>query len=256
MSKSKEKKIVVANWKMNPSGIEEANEIFSAIKKSAKRAKNATVVVCPPFTYLHSAEKLYAKSNIALGAQDVFWQNSGPYTGEISPGMLKDSGAKYVIVGHSERRTLFDTDEIVCKKVGAAIRSGLVTVLCVGESARDGDGKYFQFLKEQILSSLKGLQKRHLEKLIIAYEPIWAIGKDAKNSILPRDLHEIVILIRKILSDHYKAAVASRVKILYGGSVAATNAAELLLQGNVDGFIVGRESLSKEGFDKMLGACL
>ncbi len=246
---NKQKILVVANWKMNPRTILKAKDIFSGTKKITKTLKNTKVVVCPPFVYLSDLEKLN-DSPVVLGAQDVFWEKEGSFTGEISSGMLKQEG--YVIIGHSERRELGETDEMVSKKIISAIRSGLKPILCIGEKERDYHGEYLHFLRTQIINSLGKLQKKYLVNLLIAYEPIWAIGKKEGKAMKESDIHETSIFIKKVLADIYDKKNALFVPILYGGSVGKDNARNIIKKGEVQGLLVGHESLSVKKFSELL----
>lgn len=247
------KKIVIANWKMNPETIGEAVKIFNATKMAVKDLKNTKVVICPPFVYLSDLEKLLSpkeEKQLAFGAQDMFWEKSGSYTGEISSPMLK--GEKYVILGHSERRELGETNEIVAKKAFSAIKAGLSPILCFGEKERDSHGEYLHFLRQQIVESLNKVNKKLLPKVIIAYEPIWAIGKGAERALRATEVHEITLYIRKVLSEIYGQEIVVTIPILYGGSVNYQNAKDIILNGMVQGLLVGRESLKIEKFSELL----
>ncbi len=245
------KTLVVANWKMNPETSALAREVFIETQKIAKNLKNSKVVVCPPYIYLQDLETLKDK-NIKLGAQDVFSEQSGAFTGEISPKMLKLEGEEYVIIGHSERRELGETDLMIANKVLASLKIGLETILCVGEKERDSHGDYLNFLRQQIINSLNKVSKRYLKKLIIAYEPVWAIGKSEDEALKATDLHETSIFIKKVLSEIYGQELAMSVRILYGGSVNHKNAKELVTLGEVQGLLVGRESLNTKKFENLL----
>jgi triosephosphate isomerase (TIM) len=245
----KNKILIVANWKMNPETIEKAKEIFLGIKKTANNLKNTKVVICSPFVYLSDLEKL-ADAKLILGAQDMFWEESGSFTGEISAGMLKKES--YVILGHSERRDLGETDEMVSKKIISAIKADLKPILCVGEKERDVHGDYLLFLQKQIINSLNKLPKRFLEKLIIAYEPIWAIGKSGEEAMKPTDIHETSLFIKKVLAEIYEPKIALTVPIIYGGSVSYKNAKDIITLGEVQGLLVGHESLKIESFSDLL----
>jgi len=247
----KVKALVVANWKMNPETVEKAKEIFKGTKTITRDLKNTKVVICPPFVYLSDLEKIN-DSNLLIGAQDMFWENAGSFTGEISPIMLKKEGESYVILGHSERRELGETEESISKKIISAIKVGLIPILCVGEKERDVHGEYLHFLRKQIINSLGKLSKRFLSKIVIAYEPIWAIGKSEEEAMKPTDLHEMSIFIKKILVEVYGQTVAMTVPILYGGSVSHNNAKDILVHGQVQGLLVGRESLNPKKFGELL----
>lgn len=250
MMKNK-KRIIIANWKMNPRTAEEARKIFSATSRTAKKFKNAEVVVCPPVIFL-SLFKKPAIKNLSLGVQDIFWEQSGAHTGEISVGMAMGLGATNSIIGHSERRVLGESDETVSKKVLSAVRAGARAVVCVGERERDSGGAYFEFLKNQIRASLAGLKQSDLQNVIIAYEPVWAIGKSFKDAMKPADVYETAIFIKKVLADIFGKPSALSVSILYGGSVNFENAEAIISEGEVDGLLVGRESLDTKNFAKLI----
>ena len=245
------KRLIVANWKMQPGSAAEARLLFGKLKRSGSKQGNVETVICPPFPYLG----LFAHAGttrVSLGAQDAFWQNSARVTGAVAPEVLHDLGVAYVIVGHSERRALGETDEETAKKTAAVIKEGMQAILCIGERERDADGRYFDFLKHELRSSLSGIQRRQLTDLIIAYEPIFTIGKSARDALNPRDIREMSIFIRKVLSDMYEPDVAAAVPILYGGSAEEANTPAILLEGGVAGLLGGHASLDAEGFGKML----
>lgn len=247
----KTKHIIAGNWKMNPDNLEEARAIFSGIKRAAEKTQNTHVVICPPFMFL----SLLAKNQtpkLTVGAQDIFHEVSGPYTGEISPVMVKNSGATHVIIGHSERRVLGDTNEVVNKKILAAVREDLNVIFCVGEEKRDSEGSYLEFIKQEIIQGLAKVQKKFLFNLTIAYEPIWEIGKNDRNVMAGKDIHEMAIYLKKILGDLYDPVSAEKVPILYGGSASSFNAEDIVKDGHVNGLLVGRQSLRPEEFGEIL----
>jgi triosephosphate isomerase len=223
------------------------------VKKTATRLKKTQVVICPPFIYLNNLRKIVGKSaNLSLGAQNAFWEIEGAFTGEVSPEMIKNYGGSYVILGHSERRALGETDEMVAKKAIACLKTGLKIILCVGEKVRDEQGDYLVFLREEIRNSLNKVQKKFLKNIIIAYEPIWAIGKKDTEAMLPADIHETSIYIKKILFEIYGQESALAVPVLYGGSVGGKNAGDIIKNGEVDGLLVGHQSLKPESFNEIL----
>lgn len=247
------KKLIIANWKMNPANKKEAGRLFEAVENGAKKAKNAEVVICPPFVYLPLLQGL------SLGAQNVFCEKEGAFTGEISPVMLKNLGVEYVIVGHSERRINFgETDEIINKKIKAALGVKLKPIFCVGEKA--GENKA-EILENQIKEGLKSISnatlrgvrsassKFQISNLIIAYEPVWAIGTGNNCSI--DETMGAALLIRKIISKLYGKKAASAVKIIYGGSVDGENAKSYLKETGMNGLLVGGASLDAEEFIKI-----
>ncbi len=247
------RKIIIGNWKMHPGTAEEAKRVFKNIKRTALNLKNSYIVVCPPSVYiplLISREK--GNPPVGKGAQNVFFEEQGAYTGEIGPGMLKDLGVTHCIVGHSERRKMGETDEIISKKVQAVLEVGIHPILCVGENVRDSQGTYLDELKAQIKNSLSKVPKKFASQLIIAYEPVWAIG--APEPMDPASIYETSIFIRKILADMYGHDNALATSVLYGGSVNFRNAADILTKGEVDGLLVGRESVNAPGFTELLKA--
>ncbi|MEK7170436.1 MAG: triose-phosphate isomerase, partial [Patescibacteria group bacterium] len=247
----KGKKIIVANWKMNPPSAAEARVLFAKERRGGARLERVETVICPPFPYLG----LFAHARtgrVSLGAQDVFWLNSARATGEVSPEILADLDVSFVIVGHSERRALGETDERVAQKAKAALAEGLAPIVCIGEKERDEDGKYFGILKNQIKSSLAGLRRADFRECVIAYEPLWAIGKSAREAMTPRDIRETSIFIRKVLADMYDATTAEQPALLYGGSAEASNTAAILSEGGVAGLLVGHASLDAAEFISML----
>ncbi len=242
----KKRNIVVANWKMNPESLEKAKEIFNRVRKTAKELRNTDIVVCPPFPFIFPLSKLNYPKNVFLGAQNVSTELKGAFTGEVSVDMVKDLGTKFVIVGHSERRAMGETGEIVAKKLQIAFDAGLTPILCIGEKQRDKDGSHLSLIKNQIKEALTGLHKKHLVGIVIAYEPVWAIGKSYKEAMTPTDIHETVLFIKKIIAETFGRDIAGGCKILYGAAVEAENARAVLEQGNVGGFLVGHASLKPE----------
>lgn len=245
------KKLIIGNWKMYPASVKDAKAKFMGIKKVASGLRTVQTVVCPPSVYASELKKLVTGHRVVLGAQNAWIENEGAYTGEVSPAMLASLGLGYVIVGHSERRAMGETDELVNKKVLAGVKVGLTAVLCVGESERDSDGEYMKHIAGQLKVALHGIQKKDLAQIVVAYEPIWAIGKHALRAASPEDALEVSILIKKTLADLYGKDGAS-VAILYGGSVDAKNAWEFLLKSQVDGLLVGRASLDPKVFGEIL----
>ncbi len=240
------KKILVANWKNHPESLTEVKTLISGLSRQAKLYKKLVTVIAPPSTYLETVSPR-VKSFASLGAQDVF-ALPGTYTGTISPEILQNFGVKLVIVGHSERRALGETDKTVSQKVRTALKAGMTPLLCVGERARDPEGSYFEFISEELKHSLEGVKKNEAaSKLIIAYEPIWAIGKKAKDAMQPSDLSQMNIFIKKVLTGLFGRETAERIPVLYGGSVEPLNA-ESLMQTGVRGFLVGHASLNAKSF--------
>ena len=235
---------------MNPVTLDEAKRIYRSVKNISSKLSNTEVVVCPPFVYLGNFANSKFSNPVSLGSQDAFFEEQGAFTGEVSPFMLKNLGISYVIVGHSERRAMGETDEIIAKKIQLLLETGIHPVLCVGEKERDSHGAYLDVLKNQIKDSLNKVPKKHIGKLIVAYEPIWAIG--AKEAMSPEDIHETALFIKKVLSDIYGHDEALRTPVLYGGSVNFRNAGDIIFKGQVDGLLVGRESINPPGFAELL----
>lgn len=249
------KKIVIANWKMNPATGLEANKIFENIAKSVSRIKKTEIVICPPYIFLDKLSKIMT-SKVKLGCQDAFWGDVGPYTGEVSSEMLSDAGVGYAILGHSERRALGESNDQINKKVKAALASGLVPILCVGERERDESHKYFEEVKTQVRECLNGVSRNSFYKIIIAYEPVWALSTTVnRRDATPTDASEMAMFIRKILSDMTSPDIASDVRILYGGSVNERDVEEFFKNGGVDGVLVGKASLDPKKFTEIIQIC-
>lgn len=247
------KRLIVANWKMNPPTFAEAKEIAEATKKAAARAPGVSVVICPPVIYLRELAK-NSRGGVSFGVQDIFYEERGAYTGEISSFMVKNAGADFAIIGHSERRERGEASAVIAKKVAAALDAKLAPVLCIGERARDALGEYLSVVRTQLTEGLADIPPGAIAKVAIAYEPVWAIGKKAQDAIAPRDLHEMAIFIRKVLTERLERAKALKVTILYGGAVESDNAHRLLHDGDVDGFLVGHASLDKKDFPLIIRA--
>ena len=237
---------------MTPKSLVEARAIFQNNRSVAGKMKNVQTVMCAPYVYLSDLKKLVTGHRCALGAQDVSFEIEDAHTGEISTNQLKGVGVQYVIVGHSERRAMGESNELISKKVVAATKVGIITVLCIGEKERDDEGEYTKFVKTQLLESLVGVAKKNMKNLVIAYEPVWAIGKKAKREASPEDVLEMSIFIRKVLSDAYDKKVSNMMPILYGGSINQKNATGFFIGGEIDGLLVGRASLKPAVFTKIL----
>ncbi|MFA6274497.1 MAG: triose-phosphate isomerase, partial [Candidatus Paceibacterota bacterium] len=189
------KKIVIANWKMNPASLKEAEKLFSSIVKNISTLKKTEVIICPPVLYLANLKKI--SKRFAFGAQNIFFEEKGAYTGEISAEMVESLGAKYVILGHSERRSRGETNLEINKKIKSAISGNLLPILCVGETERDETHNYFNIIKDQILECLNGIQKDLISKIIIAYEPVWALSTTIeRKDATAKDFSEMSLFIR------------------------------------------------------------
>lgn len=239
------KTLVVANWKMNPPTLAEAKKLFNLVKKGIKnacpeRSRRVEVVICPPFVYLPVLK--------ANGAQDCFWEERGAFTGEISPLMLKDLGVKYVIIGHSERRrNLNETDEMINKKLKAALKVGLRPILCVSSKKRGETAR--KEMEVQLKRALVRIKKSEIKNIIITYEPIWAIST-TKGSVVatPRNTREGEVFIRKNLTKLFNKNTAKKVKIIYGGSVDSKSIQGFIKDAQMDGVLVGAASLKAKEF--------
>jgi triosephosphate isomerase len=247
------KKLVIANWKMNPVKGSEAEKKFHAINAVASKLKNVETVICPPLVYLQSLGREVTTRVCVLGAQDAFWEHEGAYTGQVSPDMVFNTKARYVIVGHSERRAMGETDDMVNKKVKSILTFPLIPIVCVGEIERDSDSQYVKFLKQQIHHTLEGLSVDQVERLVIAYEPVWAISSKAKRACTPAECRETVHVIKQVLADLFGSTEKVKtVPIVYGGSVNALDIEGYLEDGLVDGVLVGHASLDPKEFVKIL----
>lgn len=244
------KKIIIGNWKMNPLTLGEAEKWLKNIAKGVSKIRKTEIIICAPFIYLERLKKLSRK--ISIGAQDAFMGDVGAFTGEISAEMLYELGVRYVILGHSERRTLGEKNDQINKKIKSALSAGLRPILCVGESVRDENHGYFNLVKTQLEECLAGISKNSIAKILIAYEPIWAISSTVnRRDATSADSREMAIFIRKILSDKFGREV-SRVRILYGGSSNEKDAEDFLKNGGVDGLLPGRASLTPQKFIAMI----
>ncbi|WP_425614788.1 triose-phosphate isomerase [Anatilimnocola sp. NA78] len=245
------RKFIAGNWKMNLNSAQ-GLELAAALAKAVGTENAVEVAICPPAVYLDAIAGAIKGSAIGLGAQNCHHEAKGAFTGEVSPAMLMDIGCKYVILGHSERRQLFhETNQDVNKKVVAALAAGLTPIVCVGETLDERKANKTQaIVREQVEGSLAGLTGEQVLKLVIAYEPIWAIGTGVVAT--PEQAEEVHADLRSLLSSRYTAPVAEAVRIQYGGSVNAENASTLLSQKNIDGALVGGASLKADGFTAII----
>jgi triosephosphate isomerase len=263
MNFQEQKILIVANWKMNPADFTEAEILLKTIKKETAKIKNVEIVICPPFVWLSLLRKQIAfgkrqcvsslSNRINFGGQDMFWEEKGSFTGEISGPMLKNSGANFVILGHSERREfLSETNQIVNKKIQAALKNRLKPIVCIGEKERDSNDFDFEEIRTQILESFEEIKKTNIQDIIIAYEPVWAIGSGqipAENDIM-----KAVILIRRLFTEMYNQKTAQKLKILYGGSVNSRNAGNFISNSEINGFLIGKASLNAGEFVRIVKA--
>lgn len=248
------KRLVVANWKGYLERPEEATTLLSALRRRVRVFSGVEVSIAAPYPLIPAVAHALKNSKIRVGAQALSAQEAGAHTGEVSGAMLKALGVSLVIVGHSERRALGENDASVHAQMTHAGKVGLTAVLCVGERERDSSGAQFEFVQEQLATALAG-GPVSTTKLIIAYEPVWAIGKPSNEAATPALVQEMSIFIRKVLTERFGREGATRVPILYGGSVDASNARALLTEGAVAGFLVGRASTQLESFMELLKLC-
>ena len=243
------KSIVVANWKMNPQTFAQAKKLFEATRKASEAAKSVSVIVAPPSIFLRELARNYKGRKISFAAQNAHSQKDGAYTGEVSMPEVKDAKASAVIIGHAERRAMGETNEETRAKVNAALAQRLQPIFCIGEHKRSGSGEHFLFVKEQLRAGLSDVAPANLGKIVIAYEPVWAIG--ATEAMSSRQMHEMAIFIRKsLVGSHGEKGI--KAKILYGGSIDETNARDMLDNGDVAGFILGRASTDAEKFTALI----
>lgn len=244
------KPVIAGNWKMNMTPCE-AKTLVSELLPLVKDAK-CEVVVCPPFVDLAAVKPLLEGTNVKLGAQNVHWAEKGAFTGEVSANMLKEIGVEYAIIGHSERRQYFgETDETVNKRAKAALAAGLIPIICAGESlAQRENGETDTLVTAQVNLALDGISAVEVEKLVIAYEPIWAIGTG--KTATKEQANETISVIREAVRALYGANTAEAVRIQYGGSMNAANATELMSMPEIDGGLIGGASLKASDFSKVV----
>ena len=245
------KPVIAGNWKLNKT-INESAQLVTLLKRLIPDTPHVDVVVCPVYTALSTVSEILMDSDIQLGAQDLYWEEKGAFTGEVSASLLKDAGAQYVIVGHSERRQFFhETHQTVNKKTKAALNSGLVPIVCIGEILAEREkGITFQVIEEQLKGAFAGFSTDDMKKIILAYEPVWAIGTGKVAT--PDQAQEVHAFIRKEISKNFGEEVAKSIRIQYGGSVKPDNIAELVRQPDIDGALVGGASLEAGSFSEII----
>jgi len=249
------KPFVAGNWKMNTdshTGVSLAEGVASGSMEIAGRSVDVAVI--PPFVYLQAVVRALNRSHIAVGAQDIYYEQKGAFTGEVSASMLKDVGCVYILCGHSERRHVIgESDELVNKKINAAICSGLLPIFCVGEKLEEREASLTkEVVSRQVRSGLAGLDVEKVSALTVAYEPVWAIGTG--RTATTEQAQEVHAMIRKLLGEIYDAQLAQEIRILYGGSVKPDNAADLMRQEDIDGLLVGGASLNANDFVAIIKA--
>lgn len=251
---AKKSTLVVGNWKMYVTSPDVAKKFTATLRRKSRAFAGVDAALAPSFTLLPTVVAGLKGSTSKVGAQDVSEFTDHARTGEVSGAMLKSAGVQFVIVGHSERRAMGESNDIVRTKLKEVLAQGLTVLLCVGERERDDNGTYLSFIEEQLGSALSGMGPIKPGKLIIAYEPVWAIGKSAQDAMKPAEVREMSIFIKKTLTQHLDRAAALKVPILYGGSVEATNAKALIKEGDVNGLLVGHASAEVESFVAILSS--
>ena len=244
------KPIMAGNWKLNKTP-NETIVFVEELKPLLTGVNDVEIVICPPFTSINVATYLTKNTNIKVGAQNLFWEKSGAFTGEVSGDMLKELGCEYVIIGHSERRQYFsETDQMINRKIFAAFAASLIPIVCVGETLQEREaGRVEEVISTQIRESLKGLNAKEHGKIVIAYEPVWAIGTG--KTATPQQANEVHILIRKLLQEIF-GGFAADIRIQYGGSVKPENIKELMAQSDIDGALIGGAALKADSFEKLV----
>jgi triosephosphate isomerase len=249
------KKIIAGNWKMNKT-VSEAVDLAESIKREVGDLRDVDVVLCPPFTALKAVGDVLSGTHVDLGAQNMHWEKSGAFTGEVSPAMLRDLFCHFVILGHSERRQYFsETDEVVNRKTKAALANNLTPIVCVGETLQEREaGRMQDVVTTQVKGSLAGLTARELTQTVLAYEPVWAIGTG--KTATSAQAQEVHALIRSVLKELADEATAQAVRIQYGGSVKANNARELFSQPDIDGGLIGGAALEARSFVEIVRSAI
>lgn len=243
--------LIAGNWKMHCTTAE-AVKLSRAFADSCKDLSDREVMIAPPFTVLAAVAEGVAGSPVKVGAQNVAWRKEGAYTGEISPVMLQDAGVDMVIVGHSERRHIFGEDDaMINQRLLGAIEYGLIPILCVGETLEEREEEItFSVIEEQVRRGLMGVEPEQISRVVVAYEPVWAIGTGKTAS--KEQAQEVHAYIRKVLADLYEKKLADEIRILYGGSVKPENVDSLMAQPDIDGALVGGAALKSESFDRII----
>lgn len=247
----KRRPLIVGNWKQNPATVSRAEKIWIDLQKNLRGRRGASdVAIAPPVLFVADLKELAGSEKVDFIAQDVSVFDGGAYTGEISAAQLRSVGIKCSLVGHSERREMGESDDVIRQKIQILVENKLAIILCVGEKERDGSGDHFNMVEEQLLSAVTDLNAADIKNLIVAYEPVWAIGTG--ENATPSDVEEMKLFIHKVLSDRFGREAAEHTRVLYGGSVTGTNAEELLKSGKADGFLVGGASLSAKDFASII----
>lgn len=245
--------LVVANWKAFVASPKDGVTLLKKIDRGLPRGMKSTIVLCPPALLVAYLRSVYKGKRMQFGVQDISLLPLGPHTGEITAELAYASGANFVIVGHAERRARGESDDVVAQELRAALDAGLTPIVCVGESVRDRNGEYFTTIEKSLAASLARVLPHEISKVVVAYEPVWAIG--AVSAPDPRTVAEALLFIRKTLAAMYNREAALKVKIIYGGAVDELTAGGLLKNGQASGFLVGRASVDPENFLGIIRAC-
>ena len=247
----KRRPLLAGNWKMHTTVID-ACQLAAEIGKCSAGLTDRDVLLAPPYTVLSEVAHVLQDGDVLIGSQNVCWEEKGAFTGEISPTMVKSAGGKAAIIGHSERRQIFHEDhEMINRRVHGALNFGLMPVFCIGETLQEREGeKTFEILEEQLRKGLAGVGPEDMEKTVIAYEPVWAIGTG--KTATKEQAQEVHIFIRKVLAEMFEKGIADSVRILYGGSVNPDNVDELMAQPDIDGALVGGAALDAESFCRII----
>lgn len=246
------KNIIIGNWKMNVGSVEDAKKIAKLSRALAAKMRTTEVVICPPFSLIAPAAPAKKAKNFHMGAQSASVHEGGSHTGDVGVNTLKSLGVSYVLAGHSEQRVAGDTNATVSQRAQRILAAGLTAVICVGEKARQEGGEHLDELRTQIRETLASIPQEQAKNIIVAYEPVWAIG--AKEAMQPDQIYEMSLFVKKVFSDVFGPEAGLKVRVLYGGTANATNAAEIMRVGKVNGLLVGRESVNAGGLTDMLKA--
>jgi triosephosphate isomerase len=250
--KQKKPFILAGNFKLNPETLTKALSLIRGLESVSQKYSNTKVLIAAPFPFV--SDSVRNTQNLSVGSQDISAFTSGAHTGEVSASQIKSIGGSFTLIGHSERRALGDTNETIAKKVENSVAAKLPFILCVGEDARDADGFYLQKVKDQVESALKNVKPENKKYITIAYEPVWAIGANAKKPATKEECVEMSLFIKKVLRDMFGDKIAHSIPVLYGGSVSADSAPSFVGDGCIDGFLIGRASLDAKEFKKIAAA--
>jgi len=243
--------LIAGNWKMHTT-LQEARQLAAAVVKAAAKVSGRDVMIAPPYTALASVASVLSDTDVMLGAQNVHWEEKGAFTGEISPAMLKNVGCSMAIVGHSERRHVFgETDFMINRRLSGALQAGLIPVFCIGETLKQREAdQTLKVLEDQVRAGLAGVELADGGRLVVAYEPVWAIGTG--KTATEAQAQEAHAFIRKLLTDIYEKNIAAGIRILYGGSVKPENIDILMQQDDIDGALVGGAALNADSFERII----